>query len=145
VNPTNRRVGAKWGVLAAFVALVVVAANGSSWRFPEFTMPEFSMPEFNLPEGAAPSESPPASVAISESPMFDPLNEPTTAADGSSTVQAMPFESCVRAIESMSQSFGQEITLVENTADRQVARFKFIDSRLTVTCSRSEGTMPVQR
>ena len=132
------------GALVALIALVVVAANGSmlgsSWRLPEITMPEFSMPAFMPPEGPTPSES----VAISEAPTFDPLSEPTTAADGS-TVQSMPFESCVRTLEGMADSFGQAAAFVEDTAERRVASFKFLDSRLTVTCSRSEGTMTVQR
>lgn len=139
----------KWGALVAIVAVLVVGANGnmfgSSWRLPAFTMPELSMPEFRLPEMSDPASSDaPASVAIAESPTFNPLAEPTTTADGA-TVQTMPFDSCLRTLESMADTFGQQTALIEDTADRRVASFKFLDSRLTVTCSRSEGTMTVQR
>ncbi len=139
----------KWGALVGIVAVLVVGANsnmfGSSWRLPAFAMPEFNMPEFSLPDMSDPSSSDaPASVAIAESPTFDPLAEPTTTPDGA-TVQSMPFDSCVRTLESMADSFGQDIALVEDTPDRRVANFKFIDSRLTVICSRAEGTMTVQR
>ena len=139
----------KWGALVAIVAVLVVGANsnilGAAWRLPAFTMPELNMPEFSLPDMSDPASSnAPASVAIAESPTFDPLAEPTTTADGAA-VQAMPFDSCLRTLESMADSFGQETTFIEDTADRRVASFKFLDSRLTVTCSRSEGTMTVQR
>lgn len=139
----------RWGVIGAVVALAAVAANSSSFRLPDVTMPafslpEFTMPEFDLPEAGAPDSSDTPSVAISEAPSFSPLQEPTITADGA-TVRSMPFESCVQTLQSMADSFDQDVALVEDTADRRVANFKFIDSRLTVTCSRADGTMTVER
>ena len=103
---------------------------------PEFTMPQITIPDF----GERPSETPPLVSFATEG-----SSPEQGAADGSIVQQAVSFEGCAQQIDGLTSPLSQRPTLVEDTADRRVAAFKFLDGDLTVICSRPDGTMTIQR
>jgi hypothetical protein len=130
-------------VIVAAVVVLTMGPNGGAlgnWRMPEFNLPEFSWPEM-------PAQAPqPSSPSVSEASEFAATfpGDPAASADPNAPmVQAVPFESCLETIASTATSLGQPAAIIEDTAERRVARFKFLDSNLTVTCSRADGTMTI--
>jgi hypothetical protein len=142
-----------WGVAAvAIVAIVMLSpgddrsnASGRGWQMPDFTMPQITLPEFDFSppsdvisqQAPTPSADVPAAVAAA---MGDALANP----DVPISQQQVPFETCLSVLTDSANALGDPI-LIEDTNDRRVGVFKFLEGDLTVTCSRTDGTMTVQQ
>jgi hypothetical protein len=129
-------------IVAAIVVLTAGPNGGGlgNWRMPEFSLAEFSLPE--MPAQAPQASSPSVSEASEYAATFP--GDPAASADANAPmVQSVPFESCLETIATTATSLGQPAAIIEDTAERRVARFKFLDSNLTVTCSRADGTMTI--
>jgi hypothetical protein len=129
-------------IVAAIVVLTAGPNGGGlgNWRMPEFSLAEFSLPE--MPAQAPQASSPSVSEASEYAATFP--GDPAASADANAPmVQSAPFESCLETIATTATSLGQPAAIIEDTAERRVARFKFLDSNLTVTCSRADGTMTI--
>jgi len=137
-----------WGALGVVIAGILIwnpggdGANG--WRMPEFALPEISLPEFELPDfESRQSTETPASSSISVTEDGVLLPGAPNDASGAPVVQNVPFETCVQMIED-SPAFGEAIR-VEDTAERRVVRFKTLHYNMTLTCSRADGTLSIER
>lgn len=130
--------------LAAAVGAALVLVNYENDLFGSFSLPAFRLPEISMPEldlrgraGDAPVNSPVAAVEVALAPF-----ESSGAADP--IIQSVPFENCLDAIGDAVPGFGPP-ALLEDTSDRRVARFKLLEGAITVTCSRRDGTMTIER
>lgn len=100
-------------------------------------MPEFSLPEFRLPDFTRNQSLASESAAVSEM---------LSAAGGPIAQQQVPFDTCVSMRDEAANAFGQQALFsVESTDDRQIAVLKFPEGDLTITCSRADETMIVER
>lgn len=98
------------------------------------------MPQINLPDwgsdgaGDVSSQTAPITASVSELPSS--LGQPMT---------EMPanLEMCQSTIAQAANAISQQPILIEDTSDRRVAVFKFIDGDLTVTCA--DGSMRMER
>lgn len=148
--------GPRWLDWAAPVAIVIGVAlllsgvgsgagGANTWRMPELSIPQIELPAITLPDlPRAEQPEPPVTVEFDESaaaiaealvPDFD---------SGNPVTQSVPFDDCMDTISRPESFFGPAI-VVEDTADRRVARFKVQDGTITVTCSRTDGTMRIEQ
>jgi pimeloyl-ACP methyl ester carboxylesterase len=138
-----------YAVVGAVIGAILFFAPGngnwfSSFRLPDMRMPEISLPEVSAPDLRGRAESdplpPPPTPSVIEGMMTgDPL--PTDSLGP--VVQPMAFDDCLALTRDMPNA-DQYAILLEDTADRRVTRFKSPASNLTITCSRSDGTMTMQ-
>lgn len=116
--------------------------QGPSWRLPPIAMPAFELPQVTLPDLPQPEETPPPATAqIAEHDIPFALDA-APAEPGAPSVQSVPFDDCVAMITNGAMPFGEPV-IVEDTPDLRVARFKFLEGDLTLTCSRPNGTMTI--
>jgi hypothetical protein len=128
---------------AAGAAIILLAANGSNWfaapRMPQIEMPKIELPDLDL-RGRSEEEAPVAPDAVQSA-----ATAPVVDATGGQVIQSIPFEACLSAIAENERGLSQEPILLENTPDRRVAVFKFMQGDLTVVCSRADETMTIAR
>jgi hypothetical protein len=132
------------GAIVAIALLLPRDANWfGDWQVPSITMPEIEMPNLNLRgrSNENPAQTPaPQSVKVSEGIA---VGEPSP--DGAPVVQQVSFDRCLRIIENTASTLNAAPALLEDTADRRVARFKVIEGNLTLSCSRPDGTLTVEQ
>jgi hypothetical protein len=137
-----------WGALVAIVAGIVIwnpgGESAGSWRLPEFRMPEITLPEFASPD-ASTSEDNASTLATSAdiAEEASPLPPAPDFSGGAPVVRNVPFETCVGMLDN-SSALGPQI-IVEDDADRRIVRFKLQNGNMTMTCSRADSTMTVER
>jgi hypothetical protein len=138
----------RWVAYAAIaVGIVFLVSASETWRgalrLPDFSMPQLEMPEIAVPEVDLRGRSEPAAESPST---IESITEGVATfpnAEGP-IVRSLSFESCLALLADTGARMGQEPTLLENTADRRVARFKLLEGDVTVTCSRADGTMTIE-
>jgi hypothetical protein len=130
------------GLVAAVSVIVALAVGRNDWfgtfEFPEVRMPAVELPELDL---RGRTESEPASAPPT------PTNATAPIVDASlgQVSQGVQFETCVEMISESANGLGLQPIIVEDTSDRRVAVFKFVQGDLTMICSRSDSTMTIQR
>jgi hypothetical protein len=129
-----------WLAYAAIAAgALFLISIGANWRLPQFDMPRIAMPDIDLRDNSGSiSQQAPATNEAAEI-LADALLPDV---DGDS-VQTVPFEDCIQTMES-GLPFGVPTT-IEDTADRRVVRYKFLDGNLTVTCTRADSTLRIEQ
>jgi|GEM_PF-3487677 len=60
---------------------------------------------------------------------------------GNTRRQRMSFADCMARIAGTAEATGQRPTMIEDTGTRQVARFRFNDGNVTISCSRADDAM----
>lgn len=136
------------GALAAVGALVLWAALRSdglrhfSWRMPEINLPNAAMPDLRGRQNAPVNEpETPENEAVER--ITDPIAP--LIGDGARSVQSVPFETCSVMLDDFPATLGQPALIVEDSADRRVRRYKFLDGNLTLTCARADNTLTIER
>ena len=132
------------GAIVAIALLLPRDANWfGAWQTPSISMPEIEMPDINLRGRSEeiPAETPaPQSVDMSEGIA---VGEPSP--DGAPVVQQVQYGTCLRIIENTASTLNAPPALLEDTADRRVARFKVLEGSLTLSCSRPDGTLTIEQ
>lgn len=139
-----------WGVWALLLGALVWASSGENarWRMPDFALPEITLPQirppaFELPDFGANDNAQTRDAAAPEA--FESMPGAPPGVDFNvPLVEGVAFEDCVSAIEDAATVMGTPGVL-EDSADRRVARFKTREGDMTFTCDRVDQTMRVER
>lgn len=136
-----------WTVAALlFGALLWAVRDDNALRMPEFALPEIEMPEIQWPDFA--ENAPTNDVSVAPTTSADNLGDASPVVEGPSSDFEMPvvegasFEMCVGAIDQAAATLGPA-TVIENSADRRVVRFKTLQGDLTMSCI--DGTMRMEQ
>lgn len=127
------------GIIAAALGVYLANNGGGEVLLPQFDMPRIAMPDIDL-RGRSESISQQAPETEEAAEILADALLPDV--DGNS-VQTVPFEDCIQTMES-GLPFGVP-AIIEDTADRRVVRYKFLDGNLTVTCTRADSTLRIEQ
>jgi hypothetical protein len=115
-----------------------------SWRMPELNLPQVSMPDISMPDFELRGRQTDQPAQVPDMIASDDGAMTSHAADAAPTARAVPFEVCATILVETGNRIGNEPVLVEDSAQRRVARYALPQGHLTITCARDNTMLIAQ-